>query len=148
MNVSLLQTVLAGGFGVGICSVSGGVGFPTTTSQALARVIHPKCRRCSKHSPVEEFVAGGPLTGYCLRCYERHGEALDLLTNGTMPRGCHGCNLTMGDLMASSPGADVRVYLHLKDGIYQLLCKTCSDDYELKRADLYRQTPYGTLKKI
>ena len=113
----------------------------------VARVILPKCRRCQKHRPIEEFLAGGPIVGYCRRCYEGHNEALELLCSGTLPRGCHECGTSIADLQAR-PGSDLRLYIHPKDGIYQLLCKTCSDIYEQKRADLYRATPHGALRKI
>jgi hypothetical protein len=115
---------------------------------ALARVLHPKCRVCGRHRPVEEFVAGGPVTGYCLRCLERNQEALDLLANRSLPQGCHVCNKSMKQLSDETPGSDVRLYLHPKDGIWQLLCAPCSDRYEHKRADLYRGTPYGHERKI
>jgi hypothetical protein len=115
---------------------------------ALMRVLHPKCRVCGKHRPVEEFVAGGPVTGYCLRCLEKNQEALDLFAENKLPHGCHVCNRSMRELSAAEPSADVRLYAHPKDGIWQLLCINCSDQYEQKRADLYRGTPYGHTKKI
>ena len=114
----------------------------------LRRLLQPKCRRCSKHRPIEEFVAGGPVTGYCLRCLEHHNEALELLCNGSLPRGCHECGLSIADLMARTSEADMPLYVHPKDGIYQLLCATCSDSYEQKRADLYRHTPHGVSKGL
>jgi hypothetical protein len=40
------------------------------------------------------------------------------------------------------------MFAHPKDGILQLLCGSCSDDYEGKRLDLYRGTPYGAMKKL
>ena len=40
------------------------------------------------------------------------------------------------------------LYLHVKDGIKQLLCAFCSRAYELKATNLYRNTQYGWIKKL
>ena len=41
-------------------------------------------------------------------------------------------------------GAEVRMYVVPKDGIYQLLCAGCVKPYLPKRKDLYRGTKFGT----
>lgn len=40
------------------------------------------------------------------------------------------------------------MFLHWKDGVYQVLCRACSDRYERKRLDLYGDTVHGHLKKL
>jgi hypothetical protein len=116
------------------------------SAPAVARMQH-KCRRCSHWRPVEEFVAGGPVSGYCLGCYERHHEALRVLA-GALPTSCVLCDLSFSALREACAPADPRMYLHVIDGLYGLLCPRCSDDYERKRLDLYGATPYGEAKKL
>ena len=106
-------------------------------------MILQKCRRCSQFRHPAEFVAGP--NGYCLHCLEWHRKALDLLA-GNPPPGCQECERTFAQLEDSAGNA--RMYLHVKDGLYSLLCKSCSDAYERKRADLYGGTPYGRVKGI
>jgi hypothetical protein len=81
-----------------------------------------------------------------LQCYEHHLEALRVMANGAPPKACQACNTAFEDLAAVRGNS--RMYMHSKDGVYQVLCKWCSDAYERKRADLYRSTPYGAAKKI
>jgi hypothetical protein len=46
------------------------------------------------------------------------------------------------------PDGNIPMYLHPKDGIYQVLCRCCSDEYERERLDLYGDTLHGELKKL
>jgi len=112
----------------------------------LAPVINPKCRRCSKHRPVAEFI-GGAAIGYCLRCYEGHNQALDILM-GKPPTACTACERSFRELSELTRDADLKLYLHPMDGLYAVLCKECSDNYETKRRDLYAGTAYGLTKKL
>lgn len=105
-----------------------------------------RCRLCSKARDPREFVVD-PIVGFCFVCLEWHRKALDVLA-GAIPCGCQECGTGFGELKRRAPGGDLRMYLHPKDGIYQVLCETCSDNYELKRADLYGDTPYGQAKKL
>lgn len=113
---------------------------------AIHRLLH-QCRFCSKWRRLEEFI-GGEITGQCVQCLEWHRHALDVLTSGAMPRGCRECGATADTLSAGSASGDFRLYLHRKDGIYQLLCWTCSDAYERKRLDQFGDTPYGAAKHL
>jgi hypothetical protein len=83
----------------------------------------------------------------CFRCLEWHHNAIRVLA-GDPPPGCQECGLTFADLKAFDNAGNLRMYLHVKDGIYQILCTTCSDKYERKRADLFRETVYGQQKGI
>lgn len=83
----------------------------------------------------------------CWSCYEWHGKALAMLA-GHPPPGCQECGVTFDHLKRITPGGNVRMYLHPKDGIYQILCRTCSDRYTPKRLDLYGDTQFGWDHKL
>ncbi|HYY70138.1 MAG TPA: hypothetical protein VE734_10420 [Terriglobales bacterium] len=104
------------------------------------------CRICGKARDPREFVHDA-ITGYCWHCYEHHLEALRALAEGTPPAACHVCGVSTEALRAAQGGADVRMYMHPKDGIYQVLCPGCSDRYE-RKATIYDNTPYGWRKKL
>ncbi|NWG75086.1 MAG: hypothetical protein HXY24_10850 [Rubrivivax sp.] len=93
-----------------------------------------------------EFI-GDPRVAPCWECYEWHKAALEVLA-GKPPPGCQGCGRTWQQLRDQTPGEDVRMCLHPKDGVLQLLCGRCSDAYERKRLDMYAGTPHGWLKKL
>ena len=82
----------------------------------------------------------------CLHCFEWHNHALALLNKGKIPPGCQVCGLTF-EALANAAG-NTRMYVHAKDGLYQVLCPTCSDAYILKRADLYKPTRFGQQKGL
>ena len=104
-------------------------------------LITVRCRFCSKPRNPKEFI-GGPTVGFCLDCLTWHEHALKVLA-GEVPKGCQECGATMLQVAERTPGGDVPMRMHVKDGIYQLLCVPCSDVYERKRMDLYGDTPYG-----
>jgi len=68
--------------------------------------------------------------------------------SGAPPPGCQDCGLKFADLKEIDAAGNLRMSLVVKDGIYQILCTTCSDSYERKRADLFRETEYGYKRKI
>ena len=107
-------------------------------------IIGERCHYCSKfRSPLEiRLLAGG--AKICQRCYHRHELAVAQLS-GNLPPGCQGeqCNKTFDELEPDPGTGNIRLYVHMKDGIYQLLCKACSDRYFPKRADLYGDTLFG-----
>lgn len=111
-------------------------------------VFGEKCPYCSKfrpHSEIQKMGTGG--AKICFRCLEWHRNAIKVLA-GAPPPGCQECGVTFADLKAFDRAGNLRMYLHVKDGIYQILCTTCSDVYERKRADLFRETAYGQQKGI
>jgi len=112
-------------------------------------ILRPRlrCRFCSKWRDPREFV-GPPAVAPCWDCYYWHRAALAVLA-GCAPPGCQGpCRRTWEDLRRETAGENVRMWVHPKDGIYQLLCGECSDAYERKRLDLYRATRYGRAKGL
>jgi hypothetical protein len=114
---------------------------------AVPIVVKSLCRVCGKFRDPREFVHDATI-GYCWTCFEWHLHAMRMLCQGVIPPGCQECGVSSEALAAAAGGADVRMYLHPKDGIYQVLCKRCSDSYERKQNRLYKDTPYGHRKKL
>lgn len=77
----------------------------------------------------------------CRHCQEHHEKVLTMFA-GAPPPGCQECGVTFETLRAL-PNGDVRMFLHMKDNIYQLLCPVCSDRYVAKRRDLYGPATFG-----
>ena len=114
-----------------------------------AVLIGERCHYCSKfrgHADMLAFGDGGQIK-MCHQCYEKHRAALAALQKGEPPEACQECG---GDFLQEVlPGdGNSRMWIHAKDGIYQMLCSKCSDAYEQKRRDLYGSTAYGQLKQI
>ena len=112
-------------------------------------VVAVKCHYCSNPRNPHEVMrmSGGAIM--CWRCWEWHQKALKMLA-GNPPPGCQNekCGVTFAQLQERAGGGDVRMYLHVKDGIYQVLCRTCSDAYVPKRVDLYGHTAFGHARKL
>jgi hypothetical protein len=83
----------------------------------------------------------------CWFCWERHVKALAALESGKPPSHCPECRRVFAELPEDKAG-NVQMALHQKDGVYQVLCLSCSDLYEQKRRDLYANTQYGRQKGI
>lgn len=105
-------------------------------------VFAVRCHTCSQARNPREVVhlPGGVVR--CWQCEEQHARALHMLA-GTAPVECQACTTPIADLQAMDAAGNVRLYVHLKDGVYQMLCQTCSDGYARKRRDLYGSTEYG-----
>lgn len=115
-----------------------------TSSPAIFTV---RCHYCSHpRTPTEILKIGTGGAIMCWHCYEWHLKALKMLC-GQPPPGCQTCGVTFDELAERSSG-DCCMYVHPKDGIYQVLCRACSDRYVPQRVDLYRPTKYGFLKKL
>jgi hypothetical protein len=119
-----------------------------THGGALPSVLRVRCHYCSHfRSPNEILHLGTGGAKMCFRCMEWHRIAMAALC-GQPPPGCQECGVTFADLKECDSLGNLRMSLVVKDGIYQILCTTCSDSYERKRADLYRHTVYGQQKGI
>lgn len=102
-----------------------------------------RCSYCSKSRPrfrVHHLVSQQVICDYCL---DWHNHAIEFLGGSTPPRGCQGCGITWETLRDSVLGVEVRMWVVMKDGIYQILCKECVAPYVAQRADLYRGTQFG-----
>jgi hypothetical protein len=107
-----------------------------------------RCHYCSRfHVPWDLLPIGNSGARICLSCLEWHRQALRMLA-GEPPTGCQVCGITFQALLEQSGDGDTKMYLHPKDGIYQILCKWCSDKYVRKRVDLYGDTAYGRSLKL
>lgn len=106
-----------------------------------------RCQYCSKHYPACNMVSSAASTRICLNCYEGHTKAVDALAGKREPE-CQCCQKSLGQLAVEQGVDSVPMTAHWKDGVYQLLCRPCSDRYEQKRRDLYGGTPYAYQKGI
>ena len=73
------------------------------------------------------------------------------MLSGSIPPGCQECHRTIQELdeLSQREGrADTRLVMHVKDGIYQLLCVWCDEKYTPKRRDLYGKTPFGAARGL
>lgn len=110
---------------------------------APSQLESARCSYCSKHRfafRVHRLASGQAICDYCL---DWHNHAIEFLGGQTPPRGCQQCGLTWEVLRDSTAGVEVRMWVVMKDGIYQLLCKACIAPYLQKRADLYKGTQFG-----
>lgn len=111
-----------------------------------------RCHYCSKfRHPAEIIHIGTGGAKMCQHCYEWHLSSLNAVSKGGVPPGCFDCRATWDELRLRLDAGDntsVKMILVPKDGIYQLLCRTCSNAYEQKRADLLSGTLYGQSKGI
>jgi hypothetical protein len=102
-----------------------------------------RCSYCSHFRPrfrIHALASGQAICDYCL---DWHNHATEFLGGSTTPRDCQACGLTWETLRDSTAGVEVRMWVVMKDGIYQLLCKGCVAPYVVKRADLYKGTQFG-----
>jgi hypothetical protein len=112
-----------------------------------------RCNFCSRQLPAFRVHAFGtaerPAQRVCDDCLDWHMRALGLLAGEGIPPGCQGCGATRDELMEKSGGVEYRLYVAPRDGIYQVLCRTCILPYTAKRRDLYGGTSYGaTLERL
>lgn len=118
---------------------------PTTALVAPAVFrVQAICRYCAKARPAEEILTGA---GICVRCLEWHQRALDLLA-GELPPGCQECGLTFERIRDATAGAEVKMYVVPRDGIYQVLCRPCCDVYVRKARTLYRGTAFAKSQNL
>ena len=114
----------------------------------MIAIFRVACTICSKpRNPKEVIKLPGGVT-VCWRCYDWHQKALLALATGVPPAGCQECGTPFADLQAVDNTGNVPMAMHVKDGVYQILCLSCSDVYERKRRDLYGGTLYGARKGI
>lgn len=117
---------------------------PNMVPANVPHVVSVRCNYCSKHRPEFRVHRITHAQVICDHCLEWHLHAIEFLNGSTAPHGCQECGRTFQLIADSTPGAEVRLYVVPKDGIYQLLCKTCVTPYLPKRADLYRGTEFGS----
>ena len=110
-------------------------------------IIGVKCHYCSRTVPLWQAMSFGESMVRCAQCQEKHLAALDALA-GNPPPGCGECGVTFEVLAERTRGAEVGMFLHWKDGMYQLLCAACDRKYVEARKDLYGPTRFGRDRKL
>ena len=102
-----------------------------------------RCNWCSHFRPryrTHSLSTGQTICEYCL---DAHFRALDYL-GGAIPDICQECLRSWKDIGERDPQAlAVKMFIHRKDGILQMLCDRCTDAYTHKRTDLYKGTQFG-----
>ena len=110
-----------------------------------------RCDYCSKWRLPSEMMRFGAdkCMAMCHNCYQRHEKAMQMLSGLPAEKwGCQECGVSAVAIRERSHDGNCRLYVHWKDGIYEILCRPCSDAYEKKRLDLYGNTPYGWKRKL
>jgi uncharacterized Zn finger protein len=110
-------------------------------------ILGVKCQSCSRFYPEREIMRLGESMTRCYKCHEKHLAALDVLA-GNPPKACGECGITFDELANLNAGAQVPMYVHAKDGVYQLLCGACDAEYVQKRRDLYGNTAFGVSRGL
>lgn len=91
------------------------------------------------------FCHGGAVF-YSFEGMEKHEACLRLLAGGPPPERCQECN--QDSALSRNEQGHPALYVHLKDGLYQALCRRCSDRYEAQARELYKDTPYGAARNL
>src|SRR5271170_4400569 len=110
-------------------------------------IIGTRCHYCSRTFAAWMIVNFGESMARCFQCQEKHLAALEVLA-GKPPVGCGECGVTFEDLAARTMGDNVGMFMHWKDGMYQLLCAVCDRKYVEGRKDLYGPTRFGWQRKL
>ncbi len=106
----------------------------------VAEVVKVRCHYCNRSWPPSEVITTGEATKICCYCHEKHLQAVLAFAP---PHECMVCHRTFEQISAATPGNEVHMTAHWKDGIYQILCATCDADYVQKRRDQFGDTPFG-----
>lgn len=106
-----------------------------------------RCQSCSRFFSLSDLIQFGESILMCHKCHEKHVAALNVLA-GACPTACGECGVTFSQLAARVAGDHVPMFVHMKDGIYQLLCGSCDAVYVQKRRDLYGETRFGASRGL
>ena len=105
-------------------------------------VLKVRCNYCSQEMPVHRVHKFHRAQTICDKCLDWHNKAMEFLAGDRIP-GCQQCERSWEVLRDSTPGVEVKLYVVPKDGVYQVLCRSCVGAYLPKRADLYRGPEFG-----
>ena len=114
---------------------------------AFGIVVGVRCHYCSRFCNPHEVVNFGESMVRCWRCQEKHQAALEFMA-GHRPTVCCECGVTFAELAAATAEPHVCMFVHWKDGLYQLLCSRCDARYVEQRKDLYGPTRFGLERKL
>lgn len=124
-----------------------GRGAPGVCRRMAIPIIGVRCHYCSKFYPRSHVVNFGKSMVRCWKCHGAHLAALEVIA-GNPPKGCGVCGVTFEALAERTAGEEVGMFMHYKDGLYQLLCSACDRVYVPKRKDLYGPTQFGWDRKL
>lgn len=110
-------------------------------------IVGVQCAVCSRFVPQRDIIRIGESVNRCQQCEELHLVALDKLA-ANPPRECGTCKTTWEQLKERAAGDHVSMFVHWKDGCYQVLCSACDLLYVPQRRDLYGKTRHGWDRKI
>lgn len=103
-------------------------------------IIAVRCMDCSKQVSPFELIPIGLAAVICFECYMRQVKALE---GWTPPKECALCHATFSELALREVTETVKMYPHLIDGRWGMLCAPCNKSYVLKRQDQFGDTPFG-----
>lgn len=110
-----------------------------------AAIIGVRCFYCSRFCAPREVRTIGESVQMCWQCQEKHTVKVE---GFRPPAECQMCGTSTELIAARARGARWSMFLHWKDGEYQMLCPACSDAYIGKRRDLYGGTRFAWLAKL
>lgn len=110
-----------------------------------APIIGVRCHYCQLFARPGEYRLIGESVVMCWKCQERHEAKV---SSFAPPAECQMCGTPTELIAARARGAKWSMFLHFKDGEYQMLCPPCSDAYIGKRKDLYGGTRFGWAMKL
>lgn len=116
-----------------------------------AFVIGIKCKFCRKFYGASRITRGNENEGrICDLCFEAQENAFKVLTTQTIPSNgvaCMECHITFQQLARLQPGPQARMFIAMKDGVYQMLCPSCNMHYS-ERCGQFEETLWGRKNKI
>lgn len=80
------------------------------------------------------------MASMCDNCQADHARRIEQFISSAERR-CYQCGRSMREVEGDEAG-NITMFVHFKDGVYQLLCPQCSVSYTAKRKDLYGDTPW------
>jgi hypothetical protein len=104
--------------------------------------LYAKCPQCGKHCAPEELAGSQPR---CYQCQEWHERAVNVL-NASL--GCYDCKKSWEQFRAEAGPAEVKMYIVPRDGIYQVLCRPCCDEFVRLSRALYAGTAFAEAMKL
>ncbi len=110
----------------------------------VAILIGEQCPYCTKfRSPLDIIPMPGGAK-ICIRCEQRHFEALEALASGQFTGECSECGKTPEQLHSLTG----RMAVHFENGRYKAMCLDCDAIYVPKRRELYGNTEFGHQLKL
>ena len=101
-----------------------------------------KCPQCGRHCAPEELKGTQPR---CYHCQEWHEMAVNVMEASA---GCAECGKTWDQFRDEGGPAELKMYVVPRDGIYQVLCRPCCDEFVRLSRQLYAGTAFAEKMKL